>query len=1743
MMKKFVGSWCVIIALICFPKVIIASHSGGSTYAKKALDSSLASVDECKCDFPFEYEGQVYNECFYNDERGDGEFVPVCCHVGRKCKQSSHLRNCANSCPQPMPPSVESNSSWTTMTAQECKDSPWQINVNVSSKSSNSARYLTCESMDIYCRSKYKVDGNLNPNWEDYVEWLHHIKNSKDMIDSNNGKSHLDACCACGGGTSFERTVRTIPCSTEETGIIKELYSITGGEKFWINTKGHHEASLDPCSESWFGIQCKYDYENEIGHVVEINLDNNGLGFPGKEELSTFREKLEDKLPSLQYYSFGYFRSILTFPDQEGKSSWMDGWPKGNPCYGTEKEFLVQLFVLTGGKEEWKNSTGWEHHAYSDPCIDKWFGCECDKYGFVVSLDLGDNNLGYPYQSGDSFWSLFRSLIVDFMNLRYFDFGFVKASASNSAARHDVEWPNGAPSQESEKKVLVKLFLLTGGAEEWSNSSGWENYETSDPCMDKWYGSKCDKRYGTIGDLDGLKSNNLKYPGASKREEFLGLIDLLCPPGNSKGTFGYLLKFDFGFVKGERDRTSIPMSVTWPKGLPSHKDEKDTLLQLFHETGGDKTWNAYNGWNDPSSDPCFDEWYGVVCSDRGRLLSLEKLEDNNLIYPGPSFLSLLDSIQNFPKLDGFNFGFVKGEKKGKTWTLDWPSGKAAKDDEKQILLKIFLISGGTDAWSQYDGWDDPDSDPCLHYWYGVTCDPSTGSIHKLSLGFNHLANLLEPAIQSIFESSIDDLTELQELDISGNRGVLEVQSDNTIVWGIPKVKTTQREALETLKDHVRGSTASWKNETDPCQDYWSGIVCDTEGNVVSLRLSSGSLQGNLPTTGLFGKLPVLAQVDFSNNVGLKGYIPSDFNLNHLKILNLGNTGIEGGIPNTWESANGVAVGEIDISNAKLSFVASDIVQMSNFKQLKVLNLSGNSLHGDLMFVKSTDTKIGFDALTKLDLSGNYITSIKLSNPKLHRFSVLHELNLENNKLKKLPSGDKYKMLKTLFEFNIKGNSGLNGKQIPSGIKYMENLKVLDVSYCGFKGGFPSSWKSLLEPDSTLDQAKTYGGQIFYADETREIPNPILKHLEVIRASNNYLDGNVGLSVFRPLSSLQSLTSLDISVNNLTGTLGTKDVVMFDYAWKRYDAFKSLKELFMSKNNIKSLGPIFSNDALKELSRLDVSSNDLSGEIPDRLGTQLSAALFHGNPRLYMNTSNMKSSPSFLQVNTMGAWEVYQHRNFSCLSLLKVGWKLDPWYDNYDRCRCKSGFKEEKGGLCSLCDADSYMDLEYSNREKDQSSCFACPLNSGTNGKLGSNSKDDCICSEGYERASSLHCRACPQGKYKSINEVECKVCPNGKYQSEEGQGYCNDCKVGHYCRSGIIEECPAGAYGAAANLESSVCSGNCDWRDFKQSNRSATECSCMDTFVLDTNTSRCLCDKEFYESNQKCVACPEGKFKSVMGNEEALCQYPPVSRKETDSTGFLLGLFFLFLFVCFLTLLWLTRGKKGVLDQFLLKVLTSFAVSAGRVMLEIGDIGSDTVVWYDILQNSSSFLVPYSMCMCIAWVVSIWSLRFRIKQLRLSWNTLDNLDKSRLMKTAPSISDSSAVPSKADDLIEKEVQEVLKDQALTNEQLASLANDIEDTKVSLVLLVFEDIPILFLNILIILSLKRFDELLLFSTMLNAILCGAKCPKLWNLKELIRRKSELEKTLGRRKSLIHLHDKRKSITANPGASENTNKAQK
>ena len=221
-----------------------------------------------------------------------------------------------------------------------------------------------------------------------------------------------------------------------------------------------------------------------------------------------------------------------------------------------------------------------------------------------------------------------------------------------------------------------------------------------------------------------------------------------------------------------------------------------------------------------------------------------------------------------------------------------------------VLNAIYDATGGPN-WTTSTNWKTTNA---LSTWHGVTVD-SDGRVVKLELDDNNLTGTV-PA-------DIGKLTELTELDLSGNTG---------LTGAIPAEVGNL-----TLLDKL-----------DLSNGAWSGALPTALGNLVRLReldLSGNSFSGAIPTG--IGSLGRLAGLDLSGN-SLTGSIPSGFgSLGALTALDLSGNSLSGAIPSQFGGL--YLLDSLDLSANGLT--GSLPPELGNLSRLATLALQSNSFSG------------------------------------------------------------------------------------------------------------------------------------------------------------------------------------------------------------------------------------------------------------------------------------------------------------------------------------------------------------------------------------------------------------------------------------------------------------------------------------------------------------------------------------------------------------------------------------------------------------------------------------------------------------------------------------------------------------------------------------------------------------------------------------------------------------------------------
>ncbi|KAL9339618.1 hypothetical protein Peur_068633 [Populus x canadensis] len=380
-----------------------------------------------------------------------------------------------------------------------------------------------------------------------------------------------------------------------------------------------------------------------------------------------------------------------------------------------------------------------------------------------------------------------------------------------------------------------------------------------------------------------------------------------------------------------------------------------------------------------------------------------------------------------------------------------------------------------------------------------------------------------------------------------------------------------------------------------------------------LDISRNRFHNQIPTE-IGACFPRLVFFNLSRN-DFSGSIPSSIsNMSLLKVLDLSNNGLSGNIPEQLVE-NCLSLRGLVLSN---NYLKGQLFWKNfNLKYLTDLILRGNQLTGTL-----PNSLSNCSALQSLDVSLNNLSG------KIPRWigymSSLQYLDLsENNLFGSLPSN--FCSSRMMIEVYLSKNK-LEGSLIGA-LDGCLSLKRLDLSHNYFRGGIPESIGSLLELSFLL---------LGYNNLEAEIPRQMceLKKLSLIDLSHNNLCGRIlpclhprsewyrewesapGSSTMPPAYApmpledpsvnksveittksisysfkgiiLTYISGIDLSCNNLTGE------IPFELG-----NLSNIKLLNLSHNSLTGpIPPTFSN--LKEIETLDLSYNNLNGEIPPQL---------------------------------------------------------------------------------------------------------------------------------------------------------------------------------------------------------------------------------------------------------------------------------------------------------------------------------------------------------------------------------------------------------------------------------------------------------------------------------------------------------------------------------------------------------------
>ncbi|XP_038989111.1 receptor-like protein EIX2 [Phoenix dactylifera] len=435
-------------------------------------------------------------------------------------------------------------------------------------------------------------------------------------------------------------------------------------------------------------------------------------------------------------------------------------------------------------------------------------------------------------------------------------------------------------------------------------------------------------------------------------------------------------------------------------------------------------------------------------------------------------------------------------------------------------------------------------------------------LQVLALGYNGLEGALP--------RSIKNLCSLNTLRLSRN-GL-----GGEIAEIVPRCMWSSLRSLDLWGNKLRGNLTGWLENLT---------------SLSFLDLSKNSLDGPIPSG--IGKLSSLTYLDLSYN-SFEGIVsePHFANLTGLKLLILSLNSLILEVDPSWVPPFQLQIVGFRSCRLGPKFPAWLQSQMS----IRTLDLSNTSIADAVpdWFWNSSSL-----SLTVLDLSNNQITgNLPLT---LELMTDLYLLELSSNQLEgELPRcWNEYSQLLTLDL----ANNNLSG-EIPSSMGSLSRLQSLHLNNNNFFGELPSSLQQCNGLTFlNLAQNKFSGNLPAWIGEG-------LQDLVVLQLRSNMFSGNIPPQ----LAELSKLQILDLGHNNLSGSIPPSfgnfsamastmqgSISSFEYwTFANYGLYSYNESLYIiTKGEEQEYSKI-----LYLVKSMDLSSNSLSGEIPEEIGNLL-----------------------------------------------------------------------------------------------------------------------------------------------------------------------------------------------------------------------------------------------------------------------------------------------------------------------------------------------------------------------------------------------------------------------------------------------------------------------------------------------------------------------------------------------------------
>ncbi|XP_061365766.1 receptor-like protein EIX1 [Gastrolobium bilobum] len=528
---------------------------------------------------------------------------------------------------------------------------------------------------------------------------------------------------------------------------------------------------------------------------------------------------------------------------------------------------------------------------------------------------------------------------------------------------------------------------------------------------------------------------------------------------------------------------------------------------------------------------------------------------------------------------------------------DGGSNARCIDNEAHALLKF--KEGLSDPSNPLSSWT-TGKDCCQ--WKGVGCNRTTGRVISLDL---HCANSSDKLQGRELSSSLLQLPYLSSLNLSGNdfmqsqvpsflgtmKSLKHLDLSNANFKGpLPESlgNLSRLESLDLSRNDfsLEVNNLEWLHVLSSLKNLdLSGVDLSSSANdwfrdismlpsLVTLRLSGCQLR-NLPQSPpqvIFHSLVTLdLSFNYFNNTIPDWLFEKCHDLQH---LNLGNNQLQGPIPDFIERLNSLV--SLDLShNEFIGSIPTTLGQAHGQNRvganprLKELHLSNNQLNGSL------ERSLGqLSKLTVLDLAGNNLEG-KITDAHLANFKSLRVLDLSFNRVILNLSKN------WVPPFNLEtiglGNCQL-GPQFPKWIQTQKNFSYIDISNASISDTVPD-WFWDLSP--SIEYMNLSFNQL------RRCGHDFSSKFKLHTLDLSYNNFSCPLPHFPP-----NMITLDLAANSFYGTIS--------HVCEMLGVNNSLSFLDLSSNDLSGVIPNCWQYG-KHMIILDLANNHLFGSIPDSLG--------------------------------------------------------------------------------------------------------------------------------------------------------------------------------------------------------------------------------------------------------------------------------------------------------------------------------------------------------------------------------------------------------------------------------------------------------------------------------------------------------------------------------------------------------------